>query len=191
MNFCHVSIVASKQTILQRVQMNLYRQFSISKPDSWSQLAFLHTSSVSTRVVSFGFGGEWLTQTLWVGIKTPNLYKSILRSVPSLIHKKRTCQPGSMRRTDDSLIHLLSSTVCGQMKTLSAISNTDIFCEQAETSTDRPHGGKFLLKSPPCLGAPYVQPVYISHRDHRVLKALKTSCLNGQIVSERTVNRLF
>lgn len=128
--------------------MNLYWQFSVSKPDSWSQLAFLHTSIVSARVMSFGFGGEWLTQTLWVGIKTHNISKSIQCSVPSLIHKRRTCQPGSMRWADDSLIHLLSSTVCGQIKTLSAISNTDIFCKQAETSTDGPHGGKFFfLKS--------------------------------------------
>lgn len=95
-----------------------------------------------------------------------------------------------MRWADESLIHLLSSTVCGQIKTISVISNRDIFCEQAETSTDGPHGGKIFF-SPPCLGAPYVQLVCIFHRDHGVFKALKTSCLNGQIVSERIVNWLF
>lgn len=129
--------------------MNLYWQFSISKQDSRSRLAFSRTSTASTRVVRFGFGRERLTQTLWVVIKTHNISKSVQRSVSSLIHKKRTCQAGSMRRADDSLIHLLSSAVCGQIKTLSAISNTDIFCKQAETSTDGPHGGNvfFFIKS--------------------------------------------
>lgn len=31
----------------------------------------------------------------------------------------------------------------------------------------------------------------ISHRERRTVGALKTSCLNGQIVSECTVNGLF
>lgn len=64
------------------------------------------------------------------------------------------------------------------------------FCLYAETSTDEPNKKNInIIKtsgSSICAAR-----MHISYRNHTVFKALKTSCLNGQIVSKHTVNGPF